>query len=196
MTKKKPSSDPEKLRRWLESHLDDGKLEQDGILTPVIKDSSVEFSGYAHEKDYNLALLYSAPWGFKKTGIGEHGIMALKRQYPISDILRLDNITTYQSEDQDSRLFRCRIPKGTLQVLQRFCRQHELNRSQLVTLVLKSFCADPAVLAEYQEWENSWNLPAEVVRKTVYDWFRVDGTKKRYNLARRGNPEAAKEKLT
>jgi hypothetical protein len=196
MTKKLPSSDPDKLLRWLEQHSDDGKLERDGVLVPVIADKSVEFSGHVHEKDYNLALLYSAPWGFKKSGIGEHGIMALIRQYPISEILNLDNLPTYGADAPDSRLFRCRIPEGSLLILQRFCSKHKLNRSQLATLVLKSFCNDPAVLSAYQDWETAWDYPAETVRKAVYDFFRVDGTMKRYNLAKSGSPEAGAEKLS
>ena len=195
-TKKKPSGDPEKLRKWLSEHTDDGKLEKDGVLVSLIADSSVEFAGYVHERDYNLALLYSAPWGFKKAGIGEHGVMALVRQYPISEILNLDNLETYQEDDINTRLFRSRIPKGTLKVLQKFCVQHRLNRSQLATLVLRSFISDSAVLNTYRDWESSWDYAPELVRKTVYDWFRVDGVTKRYHLAKRGSPEAGKEKMT
>lgn len=196
MAKKLPSSDPDKLLRWLEQHIDDGKLERNGVMTPVISDRSVEFSGHVHEKDYNLALLYSAPWGFKKAGIGEHGIMALIRQYPISEILSLNNLPSYTADDPNSRLFRCRIPEGTLLILQRFCAEHSLNRSQLATLVLKSFCSDSAVLTLYQTWESSWGYPADTVRKAIYDFFRVDGTMKRYNLAKSGSPEAGAEKLS
>ncbi len=196
MAKKKPNSDPEKLLRWLEQHSDDGKLERDGVLVSVVADKSVEFAGHVHEKDYNQALLYSAPWGFKKSGIGEHGVLSLIRQQPISEILNFESLPTYTAEEQDSRLFRCRLPEGTLAILQKFSANHKLNRSQLATLVLRYFCNDPAIQRTYLEWEATWSYPREVVRKAVFDFFRVDGTIKRYNLAKSGSPEAGAEKLT
>lgn len=197
-TKKKPSSDPQKLLSWLEEHADDGKLERDGILVSVVADDRVEFCGHVHERDYNRALLLSAPWGFKKSGIGEFGIAAILRQYPneVGGLLDLSKIPTHAKDDKDSRFFRCNISKGTLEILQRFCRAHKLNRSQLATLVLQHFNSDPAILRAYDEWENQWHMPPDTVRKAVYDFFRRDGASRRYRLAKAGDPEAGAEKLT
>lgn len=199
MPKRNPSSNPDTLRKWLEQHKDDDKVEVDGILVPVIADSSVELSGHVYKDDYNDALKYAAPWGCKKTGIGSYGILLLSLN-PSLNVMSPQDTKTYAANDDDSRLFRCSVPAGTLEILKNFNRQYKLNRSQLATLVLRSFASNEGIQKIYSEWLNKWceitKLSPEEVEDTLYSFYRIDGTTKRYNLAKVGDPEAGAEKLS
>jgi len=198
MPKKEANSDPNALRRWLEKNKDADKVEVNGLLVPIVETDSIELSGHVHADDYNRALRFSAPWGCKKTGIGTYGIFLLALN-PNIDIVDLRSTPTYAAKDDESRLFRCNIPTGTLEVLKGFNESYGLNRSQLCTLVLRSFGNNEKVRQIYNSWRDEWckksGLTPEQVDETVFSFFRIDGTLKRYNLAKIGDPEAGAEKL-
>lgn len=199
MVKKFPSSDPDALRKWLESHKNDDKVEVEGVLVPIVADASIELSGHVHRDDYNSALKYASPWGCKKTGIGCYGILLLTLN-PSLNIVSPQNTKTYASGDEDSRLFRCSVPTGTLDILRNFNKQYKLNRSQLATLVLRSFANNERIQQIYADWLKKWceitGLSAEEIEEIVFSFYRIDGTVKRYNLAKIGDPEAGAEKLS
>lgn len=199
MAKKFPSSNPDTLRKWLESHKNDDKVEVNGVLTPIVADASIEFSGHVHEDDYNNALKYAAPWGCKKTGIGCYGILLLTLNSSLN-VVPPSVTETYTASDDHSRLFRCSVPTGTLEILKTFNSQYKLNRSQLATLVLRSFANNEGIQRIYADWLNKWceitGLSPEEVETILYTFYRIDGTTRRYNLAKIGDPEAGAEKLT
>lgn len=199
MAKKQVSSDPDALRRWLEKNKDADKVEVNGVLVPIVASDSTELSGHVNADDYNQALKLSAPWGCKKTGIGAYGIFLLALN-PSIDVVDIRSTPTYSAKDDNSRLFRCTIPGGTLEILKGFNRTYNLNRSQLCTLVLRSFGNNDKIQQIYQDWREEWcqktGLTPEQVDDIVFSFFRIDGTLKRYNLAKVGDPEAGAEKLT
>ncbi len=198
MAKHQETSDPTRLLTWLEANKDTDKVEIDGILQPLVKTSMVEFRGYVPEADYNLALLYECPFAGGKTEIANFGARLLINN-PLVENIDWGTIPSLKASDDESRLFRARVPEGTLKLLQSLGAKHKFNGNQLATLVVRAFHTDPGIIISYQEWEargiEETGLSIEEFRNVCFARYRVEGVTKRYNLAKIGDPEAAMEKM-
>jgi hypothetical protein len=192
--KRTHSKDPAKVRAWIEANKDIGQI--NGLS--IVAEDPVELRGFVSESDYNEALKLSFPWGFKKAGIGEFGVAAIARSpiLPVQDFL---NIRTYREDEEESRLFRCKIKAGTLNILERKLSSVSLNHSQRATVVLKYFIADPAVQMEYAAFIEKTMAESGLSQKEIEDiifaCFRLDGAIKRLELLEAGDPEGESEKL-
>lgn len=198
MPKHQETSDPERLRVWLENNKDTDKVEIGGIIQPLVQTELAELQGYVPETDYNLALLHECSFGGGKSEIANFGARILLNN-PFADDINIANIPTLTAKDDDGRLFRARLPKETLYRLQELGNHHRWNANQLATLVVRAYHSDNGIQINYQQWETraieKTGLTQEEIRKVCFARYRVEGMKKRYSLAQKGDPEAAMEKM-
>jgi len=197
MSKKSPySGDPEKLKIWLEEHSSDGRINGE----PIIADGYTELRGYVHERDYNDALKLAAPWAGKKAFIAAHGIVLLAGRQPILTPYEINNLPNYSENDDEARFFRGRVSQGTLDILSdELASYGEPTPSQKVTIVLRHFIADSTIQRVYQAWIRKWlretGLKVDEVEEIIYDYYRVDGAKKRLEAIESNDPEANAQKM-
>jgi hypothetical protein len=192
------SESSEKLRTWLEQHADDGSLNS----KPIIEDSPTELKGYVHERDYNDALKFSAPWAGKKAFIADQGIVTFASRGNILTPTQIAELPTYRQGQPGSRLFRGRVTQGMLSILKEEFAVwgiSDLNTSQQTTVVLRNFIANSTIIRVYQGWVRKWmqesSLSQDEVETVIYDFYRVDGARKRYQLVQAGDPDAQSPKM-
>lgn len=198
MAKHKETPNPEKLLSWLQKNKDSDKVEINGIIQPLVRNSVRKLEGYIPAEDYNLALLYECAYGGGKPEIANIGSRNLIDNGLLEEI-NWELVPALKKEDNDGRLFRAYIPQETLEGLEEIAGNWKLRSSQLVTLVVRSYHTDAKVQKKYGNWlqlkMRQTGLTQEEIEDICYARYRVEGVTKRYNLAKAGDPEAAMEKM-
>lgn len=181
-----PPKTLEELRDWVESHHGVGAINGQSIVPSGTKEFT---QGFVPGNLYDRALLYSVPFGYKKSDIVITGATRLLANAYLDSAVAGYAIDFASYTIDSGTEFRAYLPTGLYDLVQAKKRELNWTNSQMMTTILSYFVFDPGIEKIYRNWIAitiaTLSCTEAEIEKAVWDRRRYQARVKRLELSER-----------